>query len=162
MLTTSDDDDDEDESEVDNSVAVGIEECPVVIRSSYDANSGENSESDTKIIENKNLSNIVTSAGQSSKLGAAAALASDGSGSGSSGNQDNTKTTAVEIHKKPLDHIYRLQPKSSITSSQSSIDSPDLGNIRRRSRTELIDGKSSSARSSFSDRGNEEVYIVVT
>ena len=58
MLTTSDDDD-EDESEVDNSVEVGIEVCPAVIRSSYDANSGENSESDTKIIENKNLSRIV-------------------------------------------------------------------------------------------------------
>ena len=162
MLTTSDDDD-EDESEVDNSVEVGIEECPVVIRSSYDANSGENSESDTKIIENKNLSNIGANAGgQSSKLGAVATTAAGSyNGAGPSGNQ-NTNTTAVEIHKKPLDHIYRLQPKSSITSSQSSIDSPDLGNIRRRSRTELIDGKSSSARSSFSDRGNEEVYIVVT
>ena len=155
MLTTSDDDDEEEEeSEADNSVEVGIaEECPVVIRSSYDGNT--NSESDTKIIENKNLSNIGANAGgQSSKLGAVATTAAGSdNGAGPSGNQ-NTNTTAVEIHKKPLDQVYRLQPKSSMTSSQSSIESPDLGNIRRRSRTELIDGKSSSARSSISDRGN--------
>ena len=108
MLTTSDDDDEEEESEIDNSVEVGIEECPIVIRSSFDGNSGANSESDTKIMENKNLSNIgsASAAGQSSKLRAAAATISDGSGFGSSGNQ-NTKTTAVEIHKKPLDQVYR-------------------------------------------------------